>query len=55
MMSDLPLNLTAIAVFLMMLSVLMGPLIHLSPFLTALSTISLLGLISADQFAWQGQ
>jgi hypothetical protein len=47
--------LTAIAVFLMMLSVLIGPLIHLSPFLTALTTISLLGLITADQFAWQGQ
>ena len=54
-MSDLPLNLTAIAVFVMMLSVLMGPLIHLSPFLTALTTISLLGLITADQFVWQGQ
>ena len=54
-MSDLPLNLTAIAVFVMMLSVLMGPLLHLSPLLTALTTISLLGLITADQFAWQGQ
>jgi hypothetical protein len=54
-MSDLPLNLTAIAVFVMMLSVLIGPLIHLSPFVTALTTISLLGLITADQFAWQGR
>ena len=54
-MSDLPLNLTAIAVFVMMLSVLIGPLIHLSPFVTALTTISLLGLITADQFVWQGQ
>ncbi|MFM7439771.1 MAG: ATP-dependent Zn protease [Snowella sp.] len=54
-MSDLPLNLTAIAVFVMMLSVLIGPLIHLSSFVTALTTISLLGLITADQFAWQGQ
>jgi hypothetical protein len=54
-MADLNLNLTAIAVFLMMLSVLIGPLIHLSPFVTVCTTISLLGLITVDQFGWQGQ
>jgi hypothetical protein len=52
---NLSLNLIAISVFLMTLSVLLGPLIHLSPVVPAIATASVLGLATLDTFSWQGQ
>jgi len=54
-MSDSRLNLVAIAVFLMMMSALVGPLVHLSPAIPAVTTVIVLGLITADQINWQGR
>ncbi|MFM1843429.1 MAG: hypothetical protein RLZZ490_2172 [Cyanobacteriota bacterium] len=45
----------AIAIFLMMLSALVGPMINLSPAIPAVTTLIVLGLITADQINWQGR
>jgi hypothetical protein len=45
----------AIAVFMMMLSALVGPIVHLSPAIPAVTTLIILGLITADQINWQGR
>ncbi len=49
------LNLIAIAVFLMTLSVLLGPMLHLPPAIPATIVLVVLGLATADSFAFQGQ
>ena len=54
-MSKTALNLIAISVFAMTLSVLLGPLINLSPAVVAIATITVLGLATLDSFTWQGQ
>lgn len=54
-MSESQLNLVAIAIFMMMLSALVGPLIHLSPAIPAVTTLIVLGLVTADQIQWQGR
>jgi hypothetical protein len=54
-MSKTALNITAICVFTMTLSVLLGPMINLSPTVPAIATFSLLGLATLDSFTWQGQ
>ncbi len=54
-MSQLALNLVAIAIFLGTFTSLLGPLVNLSPFVPALATVSLLGLATLDRFQWQGQ
>lgn len=54
-MSELAINLTAIAVFLTTFSVLLGPLVNLSPIVPAITTFTLLGLATVDSFSWQGQ
>ena len=54
-MSQLSLNLVAIAVFLMTLSALLGPLIELSPFVPAIATAGVLGMAAVDTFSWQGK
>lgn len=53
-MSQLSLNLIAISVFLVTMSALLGPLIHLSPVLPAIATAGVLGLAAVDTFSWQG-
>lgn len=53
-MSQLTLNLVAISVFLMTLSALLGPLVHLSPVIPAIATAGILGLAAVDTFSWQG-
>jgi hypothetical protein len=53
--ADTRLNLVAIAIFLMMLSALVGPMVNLSPTIPALTTVIILGLITADQISWQGR
>lgn len=53
-MSQLSLNLVAISVFLMTLSALLGPLVHLSPVVPAIATAGVLGLAAVDTWNWQG-
>jgi hypothetical protein len=54
-MSDTTVNAVAIAIFTMTLSALLGPLFHISPLLPALGTLSVLGLVTADQLGWEGK
>lgn len=54
-MSQTALNLVAISIFLMTLSVLLGPLINLSPAVPALATFTILGIATFDSFSLQGK
>ncbi|MDY6805337.1 MAG: ATP-dependent Zn protease [Cyanobacteriota bacterium] len=54
-MKEISLNLIAVGVFAMTLSVLLGPLLNLSPAVPAIATACLLGLATIDNFQWQGQ
>jgi hypothetical protein len=54
-MSQTALNLVAISVFLMTFSILLGPLIHLSPAVPALATFAILGIATLDNFSLQGK
>lgn len=54
-MSQTSLNLVAIAIFLVTLSTLAGPLFNLSPTIPAIATFSLLGLATLDSFSLQGK
>lgn len=54
-MSQTGLNLLAISIFIMTLSVLLGPLIHLSPAVPAIATFSILGIVTFDSFSLQGR
>ncbi|MGL5034059.1 MAG: ATP-dependent Zn protease [Microcystaceae cyanobacterium] len=54
-MSDRAVSVLAIAVFLIVISVLLGPMLQLSPLIPTLATVGLLGLVTADQLGWQGK
>ena len=54
-MSQLSINLIAIYIFLMTFSILLGPLINISPAIPAVTTLTVLGLATVDSFSWQGQ
>ncbi|HEY9752827.1 MAG TPA: ATP-dependent Zn protease [Coleofasciculaceae cyanobacterium] len=54
-MSQLSLNLVAIAIFTVTMTSLLGPLVHLSPAVPALVTAAALGLATIDNLSWQGQ
>lgn len=54
-MSQTAINLTAIAIFIMTLSTLLGPLFHLSPTLPALATFTILGVATVDAFSLKGK
>lgn len=54
-MSQTALNLTAISIFLITLSTLLGPLIHLSPTIPAVATFTILGIATFDSFRLQGK
>jgi hypothetical protein len=54
-MSQTALNLVAISIFLMTLSVLLGPLVNLSPTVPAIATFAILGIATLDSFGWQGK
>jgi len=53
-MSQTAINLTAIAIFLITLSTLLGPLINLSPTIPATLTFTILGIATLDSFSFQG-
>lgn len=54
-MSQTALNLVAISIFLITLSTLLGPFIHLSPTVPALATFTILGIATLDSFGLQGK
>lgn len=54
-MSETSLNLVAISIFLMTLSVLLGPLVNLSPAVPAIATFVILGIATLDSFSLQGK
>ncbi|MBN3962853.1 ATP-dependent Zn protease [Nostoc sp. NMS8] len=54
-MSQTSLNLVAISIFLMTLSVLLGPFLNLSPAVPALATFTILGIATLDSFSLQGK
>ena len=54
-MSKTSLNLIAILVFAMTLSVLLGPWLQISPYVPAIATAIVLGFTTLDTFSWQGQ
>ena len=53
-MNQITLNLIAIGVFSVVLMILVGPLIQLSPFIPAVLGIGVLGIAAVDIFALQG-
>ncbi|MEA5418705.1 ATP-dependent Zn protease [Spirulina sp. CCNP1310] len=55
MLQQTTLNLIAIGVFLMVMSVLLGPLIQLPAAVPAGATLSFMVLFAADTLAWQGR
>ncbi|MDJ0674231.1 MAG: ATP-dependent Zn protease [Calothrix sp. MO_167.B42] len=54
-MSQNSLNLIAISVFLITFSILLGPLIHLSPTIPALTTFAVLAVATVDTLNWQNK
>jgi hypothetical protein len=54
-MNQTSLNLVAISIFLMTISVLVGPLINLSPAVPALATITILSIATVDSWGLQGR
>ncbi len=55
MTQDTGLNILAITIFTITLSVLIGPLFNLSPAIPATLTFVLLGLVTIDTLGWQNQ
>ncbi|MEA5511899.1 hypothetical protein VB715_19175 [Crocosphaera sp. UHCC 0190] len=54
-MEQTSLNLVAIAVFLMTLSALLSPVLHISPFIPAGTTLGILTLATLDSVSWGGR
>ncbi len=54
-MQETGLNILAIAIFLMTLSVLLSPLLNISPVIPAGLTFILLGLVTIDTLSWQNR
>ncbi|NEO28080.1 MAG: ATP-dependent Zn protease [Kamptonema sp. SIO4C4] len=54
-MKDTALNVVAIGIFIMTLSVLVGPMINLSPSIPAIATLSILGLLTFDTLGWENK
>jgi len=54
-MQQTALNLVAIAIFVMTLSSLLSPMLHISPFIPAVATLGVLGLATLDNLSWSGK
>jgi hypothetical protein len=54
-MKDTSLNIIAISIFAITVSILLGPLFNLPEAVPAIATFCLLGLATLDSFQWQGQ
>ncbi|MBD3881936.1 ATP-dependent Zn protease [Phormidium tenue FACHB-886] len=54
-MSQTSLNLVAITIFALVMSSLLGPLLHISPFVPAIGIVAILGIATLDTLSWQGK
>ena len=54
-MKDTSLNIIAISIFAITVSILLGPLFNIPEAVPAIATFCLLGLATLDNFQWQGQ
>ncbi|HAT15815.1 MAG TPA: ATP-dependent Zn protease [Microcoleaceae bacterium UBA11344] len=54
-MKETSLNIIAISIFAITVSILLGPVINLPQTVPAIATFCLLGLATLDSFQWQGQ
>jgi hypothetical protein len=54
-MNQTTLNLVAITIFALVMSSLLGPLLHLSPFIPAIAITAILGIATVDTLSWQGK
>lgn len=54
-MNQATLNLIAISIFVMTFSALLSPFLQISPFVPAIATITVLGIVTLDSFSWQGR
>lgn len=54
-MNQTSLNLIAITIFALVMSSLLGPLLHLSPFVPAIAAFGILSFATVDTLSWQGQ
>ncbi|NJR65551.1 MAG: ATP-dependent Zn protease [Leptolyngbyaceae cyanobacterium CRU_2_3] len=54
-MSQTTLNLVAITIFSLVISTLLGPLLHIPEYVPAIAAISILGIATLDTLSWQGQ
>lgn len=54
-MNQTSLNLIAITIFVLVMMSLLGPLLHLSPFVPAIAAFAILSFATVDTLSWQGQ
>lgn len=54
-MSQTTLNLVAITIFTLVMTSLLGPLLHISPAVPAIAAFGILGIATLDTLSWQGQ
>ncbi len=54
-MNQTRLNLAAISIFALTLSVLLGPLLNISPFVPAIAVFGILSVATLDSLQWQGK
>lgn len=54
-MNQTSINLIAITIFGLTMSSLLGPMLHISPVIPAIATISILGIATVDSFSFQGR
>jgi hypothetical protein len=52
---DISLNILAIGVFVMTISSLLSPILHISPFIPAGATFGILGLLTVDNFTFESK
>lgn len=54
-MNPITLNLLAIVIFALTMSSLLGPLLHISPFVPAIAIVAILAVTTLDTLSWRGQ
>ncbi|HEY9642193.1 MAG TPA: ATP-dependent Zn protease [Coleofasciculaceae cyanobacterium] len=54
-MSQTTLNLVAITIFMLVMSTLLGPLLHIPEYVPAIAAIGILGVATLDTLSWQGK
>ena len=54
-MSQTTLNLVAVTIFTLVMTSLLGPLLHISPAVPAIAVFGILGIATLDTLSWQGR